>query len=80
MGFEHSLVPEVGEQFSSWHVLQEQVEISAVLCDAVEVDLSVVGVTMKGCEMVLSILYSLEMWSTCFTLMISSFFIILTHE
>lgn len=79
LGFEESLIPQVGEQFASRDVLHKDVEIACILGEAVETDLLQMASTMKGWEMVLKILYSLKMWSTCLLFMMSSFFMILTQ-
>jgi hypothetical protein len=60
------------EQLPAGDVLQKHVEVSTVLGQSFEVDLGLMDVTMKGWEMELRILYSLEMWSTCCDLMSSS--------
>ena len=49
------------EQLPAGDVLQKHVEVSTVLGQSFEVDLGLMDVTMKGWEMELSILYSLEM-------------------
>ena len=61
MGLEHALFSQMREQLSAGDVLQKHVEVSAVLGQSFEVDLGNMDVTMKGWEMELSILYSLEM-------------------
>lgn len=49
------------EQLAPGDVLQKHVEVPAILGESFEVDLRVVGGTMKGWLMELSILYSLAM-------------------
>jgi hypothetical protein len=80
VSLEHALLSQVGEELSSRNELHEHVEVAGILCEAVEVNLSGRGCTTKGWEMVLRILYSLAMWSTCCDLMSSDFFMILTQE
>lgn len=57
MSFEHALFAEMGEELSSWHELHEHVEISGILGEPVEIDLSKMKCTTKGWEIVLRILY-----------------------
>jgi len=80
MRFKHTLLPQMREKFSSRYVFQKHVETTWVLRNALEIDLNHMDDTMNGCEIELSILYSLDMWSTCCAFMRSSFFIIFTHE
>ena len=57
MRLEHAFLPQMREKFSSGHELHEDVQASAVLGEALEVNLSERGITMKGWLMLLSILY-----------------------
>ena len=70
----------MGEELTSWYKLHKNVETPGILSEAVKVNLSGEEGTMKGWEIVLSILCSFAMWSTCCDLIISAFFMILTHE
>lgn len=80
MGFEHPFFAEVSKQLSSRNIFHEHVDVFGGLGKSREVDLSWLRLTMKGWEMELRILYSLLMWSTCWALMSSAFFMIFTHE
>jgi hypothetical protein len=80
VGFEHAFLAEMVEEFSSGDVFHEHVDIFGVLGDTFEINLNGGGGTIKGWLIELRILYSLEMWSTCWDLISSSFFMILTQE
>lgn len=60
MWLKHSLFPEVGEEFTSRDILHIHIEMSCVLSKSFEVDLGHETFTIKGWEIVLRILYSLD--------------------
>jgi len=61
MRFKHSLFPEMGEEFPSRNILHIHIEMSCVLSKSFEVYLRHEAFTIKGWDIVLRILYSLEM-------------------
>lgn len=80
MGLEHTLFAQMSEEFSPRHIFHEDVKTAWVLSDSFEINLRQATSTIKVWFIELSILYSLDMWSTCCALIISSLFIILTQE
>lgn len=78
--FKHAFFSKMVKQFSAGNELQEHIDELRVLSDALEANLNPLGCTMKGCWMLRSIRYSLEMWSTCCDLISYSFFMIFTQQ
>ena len=61
MRLEHSFFSQMSEELTSRYKLHKNVETPGILSEAVEVNLSGTEGTMKGWEIVLSILCSLAM-------------------
>ncbi len=45
----------IAEQFSPWYEFHHEVQVSCVLCESLQLNLSEEGGTIKGCRRVLKI-------------------------
>jgi len=74
VGFQPRHTSEVAQQFSSWDKFHNEIEVSSVLAEALQMNLYEQRTTINGWFSIVRIWLSFCTWSICFDLRISIFF------